>query len=74
MDYGGVVFIEVTAAAVLKKGRKMMERRVRGDERGGKRVKEGAKEALTAAVWGQENDFCVDMVVVVVVMVVVIYL
>jgi hypothetical protein len=31
----------------------MMERRARGDERGKKAV----KEALTALVWGQENEF-----------------
>jgi hypothetical protein len=35
----------------------VVERRGRGDERRKKGVKEGGKEALTALVWGQENDF-----------------
>ena len=34
-----------------------MERRVRGDEKGKKAVMEGGKGALTALVWGQENEF-----------------
>ena len=54
VEYGGVVFIQVTAAAVPKK---MMERRVRGDKRGKKAVTEGGKKALTALVWGQKNGF-----------------
>ena len=33
-----------------------MERRVRGDEKGKKGVKEGGKKALTGLVGGQEND------------------
>ena len=34
-----------------------MEKMGKGDERGKTGVKEGGKEALTALVWGQENDF-----------------
>ena len=34
-----------------------MEKREKGDERGKKGVKERGKEALTALVWGQKNDF-----------------
>jgi hypothetical protein len=35
----------------------VIERRGRGDERGGKRVEEGGEEALTALVWVKKLIF-----------------